>query len=335
MSIPTENFQILERKPDHHYRHEIPNIVDELGLNPYQYRLYGHLKRVAGDSGACWQSLQQIADHTKMCKSVVHRTLDSLCLINPILKKSLIIKQTRKREDGGDATSVYIIEDIWHLNGEFYREKLKLKKSLGIVSHTTPHGTAYHPPMVCGTTKEEPILEEELKKKKERESAAPPSPLSLFLFEEIKKMKVQRGLSAPKPPNFKEWDEQFRLIIERDKRDLDLLKSLILFAMQDDFWYGNILSPSSLRKNFEKLEIDKQASKSKSVKTEDSPNAKANKFNFYASRKKFGAEFADIKVFAYGIRHEPSGKDIGWEENPVRFETTLASLTNLISNRGY
>jgi hypothetical protein len=46
------------------YRTEIPNLVLELGLSPYALALYVHLKRTAGQDGACykerggWQRIQ-------------------------------------------------------------------------------------------------------------------------------------------------------------------------------------------------------------------------------------------------------------------------------------
>ncbi|KIN37996.1 hypothetical protein B4071_2832 [Bacillus subtilis] len=77
-----------------------------------------------------------------------------------------------------------------------------------------------------------------------------------FLFQEILKNNPDA-----KKPNLEKWANEFRLIRERDKRTDDQIKYLIKWTQQDDFWKANILSPSSLRKHYDKLVV-----KIKSVK---------------------------------------------------------------------
>ncbi|MGQ5113081.1 hypothetical protein ACSOV8_16150 [Bacillus halotolerans] len=69
-----------------------------------------------------------------------------------------------------------------------------------------------------------------------------------FLFKEILKNNPDA-----KKPNLEKWANEFRLIRERDKRTDDQIKYLIKWSQQDSFWKTNILSPSSLRKQFDKL----------------------------------------------------------------------------------
>jgi len=48
------------------YRTELPNMADD-DLDPYQYRLYAHYKRVCGgNDGTCWESVRKTASTTKM-----------------------------------------------------------------------------------------------------------------------------------------------------------------------------------------------------------------------------------------------------------------------------
>ena len=77
-----------------------------------------------------------------------------------------------------------------------------------------------------------------------------------FLFKEILKNNPDA-----KKPNLEKWANEFRLIRERDKRTDQQIKYLIKWTQQDDFWKANILSPSSLRKHYDKLVV-----KIKSVK---------------------------------------------------------------------
>ena len=51
------------------YRTEIPNMADD-DLDPYQYRLYAHYKRV----GNCWESVTTTADKCRMSRSKVIET---------------------------------------------------------------------------------------------------------------------------------------------------------------------------------------------------------------------------------------------------------------------
>lgn len=53
--------------------------------------------------------------------------------------------------------------------------------------------------------------------------------------------------------NMQTWADDFRKIIEIDKRPTEELKSVIEWATNDPFWQGNILSPGKLREKYTKL----------------------------------------------------------------------------------
>lgn len=73
------------------------------------------------------------------------------------------------------------------------------------------------------------------------------------------KIKVQEHAEVNKVahlvanPNMQTWSDDFRKIVELDKRDTKELKAVIDFATKDPFWSTNILSPSTLRKQYVKL----------------------------------------------------------------------------------
>ncbi|MGM0163859.1 hypothetical protein [Enterococcus sp. DIV1059_2] len=60
-----------------------------------------------------------------------------------------------------------------------------------------------------------------------------------------------------KEPNLDDWANTIRLTIESDKRSGKEVQEMIVWATQDDFWKGVILSASSLRRNFDKLNAQK------------------------------------------------------------------------------
>ena len=56
-----------------------------------------------------------------------------------------------------------------------------------------------------------------------------------------------------KKPNLESWANTLRLMLEVDKRDPVKVGEVFTWANNDDFWSSNILSPASLRKQFDKL----------------------------------------------------------------------------------
>lgn len=93
----------------------IPNMVDDLGLSPYAFRLYAHMKRVAGETGACWQSTRTLADTCKMSVGKVSKAKKEL------QEAGLITVETRKKQ-GGEYHYV-TIRDIMPQNLAAYSKK--------------------------------------------------------------------------------------------------------------------------------------------------------------------------------------------------------------------
>jgi hypothetical protein len=86
----------------------IPHIVDDMGLDPYAYRLYGHLRRVAGENGACWQSTDTLAEHCKMSAGSVSNAKTALA-------DAGLIKIEHKTKNGTRYHHITII-DVWAKN---------------------------------------------------------------------------------------------------------------------------------------------------------------------------------------------------------------------------
>ena len=60
-------------------------------------------------------------------------------------------------------------------------------------------------------------------------------------------------------PNWDQWAEDIRKIREIDSRTEEQIKFIIEWAQNDNFWKGNILSPSKLRKQFNTLVVQAKA----------------------------------------------------------------------------
>lgn len=109
--------EIIEDRPDHHYRTEIPNIVFEMGLDPFQLTVYLHIKKIAGDKGQCWRTVKNLSKLCNMSETKLKQCLTSLSkLTTPLIK---IIH--RKKPDGSADTNLIHITDIWRVNGDHYR----------------------------------------------------------------------------------------------------------------------------------------------------------------------------------------------------------------------
>ena len=56
-----------------------------------------------------------------------------------------------------------------------------------------------------------------------------------------------------KKPDLQKWADVIRLMIERDKRETEDIRKVIVFAQTNNFWQSNILSTQKLREKFDML----------------------------------------------------------------------------------
>ena len=76
--------------------------------------------------------------------------------------------------------------------------------------------------------------------------------LAKLLYKEILHNNPQH-----KKPNLESWANDFRLMMEIDKREGKEIQELILFSQSHDFWYKNILSAGKLREKYDVLILEK------------------------------------------------------------------------------
>lgn len=100
---------IMREVPHTHYA-QIPNIVDDMDLDPYAFRLYAHFRRVAGEDGACWQSTRTLAAKCQMSTGKV-----SMCKVY-LVDAGLI--EIEKRDGPHGQYDEIAIVDIWARNAE-------------------------------------------------------------------------------------------------------------------------------------------------------------------------------------------------------------------------
>lgn len=74
----------------------------------------------------------------------------------------------------------------------------------------------------------------------------------------------------PKEPDFKNWSDDIRKIIEIDKRDETIIKEIMSWVVTDDFEKINVRCPSKLRKRFDTLNLKMEKQREKNNKTNNS-----------------------------------------------------------------
>lgn len=70
-------------------------------------------------------------------------------------------------------------------------------------------------------------------------------------------LKLIRKNQDIKEPDLDKWANTIRLTIEADKHSGKDVQEMIVWATQHNFWGGVVLSPSSLRKNWDKMSAQK------------------------------------------------------------------------------
>lgn len=98
----------------------IPHYVDDMHLSPQAYRLYGHLKRVAGEAGKCWQSTETLAEACNMAVGSVSKAKKELIhSVPPLINVSLEVNP-----NGGKPYHLIALCNIWPLNKATYSSSI-------------------------------------------------------------------------------------------------------------------------------------------------------------------------------------------------------------------
>lgn len=84
-------------------------------------------------------------------------------------------------------------------------------------------------------------------------------------------LKLIRKNQNIKEPNLDKWANTIRLTIEADKRTGKEVQDMIVWSTSDEFWSGVILSPTSLRKHFDKMAVQKNKRKQQNISNDELP----------------------------------------------------------------
>lgn len=116
------NFAALEAARMNNYKRNffamIPHLVDDSELSVYAYRLYGHIKRRAGEERSCTESARNMAEKCQMSTAMVNRAKKEL------EQAGLIRIVYVKNPSGGRAFHRIKPLDIWAENEAHYQGTL-------------------------------------------------------------------------------------------------------------------------------------------------------------------------------------------------------------------
>ena len=169
------NNLISESRDDHKYFCQIPNMVDDIGLSVYAFRLYVHLKRVAGEEGECWQSTKTLADNCRMSIGAVVNAKKEL------IEQRLIDVESMEKAGGGRPYHLIRIADIWPKNMARYADDSPDKQvTVGNlqVHHVSNEVHGVNLQVHHTERKNNPLKKREGKKIEKGTSSVPPSPPS-------------------------------------------------------------------------------------------------------------------------------------------------------------
>jgi len=94
----------------HHYRTEIPNIIFQMNLDPWEFKAYCVFKMTAGDKGRCFKSNNTLSDE-------VGCSIPTLIKIKSSLAEKNLIKITKQvHATGASMPDLIQITDIWPQN---------------------------------------------------------------------------------------------------------------------------------------------------------------------------------------------------------------------------
>jgi hypothetical protein len=133
------------------YRTEIPNIVDDLGLSVYAYRLYGHIRRVAGETGECFQSTPTLAKACGMSAGKISDAKKELAKPRSELGGLPLIRISKRDQPPGVLTrkgDSIRVTDIWAANHAAFSKRARgsVHEMNDNVHHMSEyvHGTGYY-----------------------------------------------------------------------------------------------------------------------------------------------------------------------------------------------
>lgn len=156
-------------------------------------------------------------------------------------------------------------------------------------------------------------------KKKEEKAASPPpsakaSELCKFFIEKIKEINPKF-----KDPNLGKWEKEFDCIIDRDKRDAHDLYAMITWVFSNPFWRTTCLSPSNLRKHYDRIYMQMQEDQVKKI-------AEENREYVQKTLKEFPDRLKSLTINSKYAMNLSAGKEVPFSLPQESFRRAFISM---------
>lgn len=194
--------------------------------------MYGEITALASKNGYCWAENRYFAELYDVHKITISKWLKNLednGYIRTELKYIYGTKQVSKRLIYINDTPISQIAKGYKPN-DYDPISQKTKEELSTTSNNNTSNNTSRSKLKFETHHME---------------------LSKLLLREI-----QQHIPSYKVKNMERWANDFRLMMEVDKREGKEIQDLIIFAQSHNFWYKNILSPGKLREKYYRLLMD-------------------------------------------------------------------------------
>ena len=219
----------------------IPEWVLFADVSPQAVRLYGVLRRYADRDGSCFPSRKRLASDLRMeSTKPVDRALKELIAIGAITSEH------RHTEQGDLQSNLYTVLSM-PLGGD---EKLSTSPLYG------PHGSS---------RKEATVGTESSQIRKAIIKESQPNEESEFSEEVVTLCNLLADLMATngikRPTISGKWLADMDKLNRIDEKTFIQIRAAILWSQGDSFWSSNIHSPAALRKQYDKMRLQAQRSK--------------------------------------------------------------------------
>ncbi len=217
----------------------IPEWVLFAEISPQAVRLYGVLRRYADRDGSCFPSRKRLASDLRMDSTKpVDRALKELVTIGAITI-------THRHTEQGDLQSNLYTVLSSPIGGD---EKLSTSPLFG------PHGSSRKEATVG--TESSQIRKAIIKESQDKEIPKQ----YLYLCNLLADLMVSNGVKRPTISG--KWVGDIDKLIRIDEKTVEQVEAAIRWSQGDSFWSSNIHSPAALRKQYEKMRLQAQRSKS-------------------------------------------------------------------------
>ena len=212
-----------------------------------------------------------VAELSRSCNTSPHMINK---IINELVSNGYAYRsQRRGGESNGKHKTRFSGWDIWIM---------ERKRSPEEISNILSEGTLSRPklpdPIVLTLLKKEGSNQEHIRHTKERHEGVPPSspigettPLLSLSEEKIRgrelaerfDKRLQELYPSRKGADIDSWAKDFEKLLRIDKREVEEVKEMLEWVLDHEFWVKNVLSPSTLRKQWDKLMAQKKPPQNK------------------------------------------------------------------------